>query len=479
MRISHEAIYQALYVQGRGALQAGAGRVPAHRAGAAGPASPRRRARQGFVTDEVMISERPAEAEDRAVPGHWEGDLILGIDQLRDRHAGGAHDPVHDAAASAADDRRPARESRTGPPLAGHGAEAVRDAIAAAIITLPEQLRRSLTWDQGAEMAQHAQLRIDTGLPVYFCDPQSPWQRGTNENTNGLLRQYFPKGTDLARHSAEDLAAVAAALNSRPRKTLGWRTPAEALNDHQRLTSHGGAAGDDRARRSGLGRRARGYRRCGPPSGGPARRQPRRSSSPSGSRRRATSGVTTTSSVTSVQPLLRGPVEPEQFTAVLFTKRCAKAGIEVSMGSVGDCYDNAVCETFHASLKKEKIYRQSWPTRAAARTAVFEYIEGWYNPRRRHSTLGYLSPIEFERHSHRARSTGARGPDFAQRIGRVDRAEGLTRAYNASRLDRRRRFRCPRTRSLPRTASSSQPVPLRPRRKAVKGRTAAGGLSDP
>ena len=115
--------------------------------------------------------------------------------------------------------------------LAGHGAEAVRDAIASSITTLPEQLRRSLTWDQGAEMAQHAQLRIDTGLAVYFCDPQSPWQRGTNENTNGLLRQYFPKGTDLSKHTADDLAAVAAALNSRPRKTLGWKTPAETLED--------------------------------------------------------------------------------------------------------------------------------------------------------------------------------------------------------------------------------------------------------
>ena len=110
--------------------------------------------------------------------------------------------------------------------------EAVRDAITAAIRTLPEQLRRSLTWDQGAEMAQHAQLRIDTGLEIYFCDPQSPWQRGSNENTNGLLRQYFPKGTDLARYSADDLAAVAATLNSRPRKTLAWRTPAEALNHY-------------------------------------------------------------------------------------------------------------------------------------------------------------------------------------------------------------------------------------------------------
>jgi IS30 family transposase len=122
--------------------------------------------------------------------------------------------------------------AHNGPALAGHGAEAVRDAIASTIATLPGQLRRSLTWDRGAEMAQHAQLRTDTGLAIYFCDPHSPWQRGTNENTNGLLRKYFPKGTDLSKHSRDDLGAVAAALNGRPRKTLGWKTPAEALNDH-------------------------------------------------------------------------------------------------------------------------------------------------------------------------------------------------------------------------------------------------------
>jgi IS30 family transposase len=129
-------------------------------------------------------------------------------------------------------DRRDGPRIKNGPALTGHGAEAVRDAITDAIATLPEQLRRSLTWDQGAEMAQHARLRIDTGLQVYFCDPQSPWQRATNENTNGLLRQYFPRGTDLARHSAEDLAAVGEALNTRPRKTLGWRTPAEVLDEY-------------------------------------------------------------------------------------------------------------------------------------------------------------------------------------------------------------------------------------------------------
>jgi IS30 family transposase len=123
-----------------------------------------------------------------------------------------------------------AKPVRNGPALAGHGAEAVRDAIAETIGSLPAQLRRSLTWDQGAEMAQHVQLRIDTGLDIYFCDPQSPWQRGSDENTNGLLRQYFPKGTDLSQHGADELSAVAHSLNTRPRKTLGWQTPAEALD---------------------------------------------------------------------------------------------------------------------------------------------------------------------------------------------------------------------------------------------------------
>jgi IS30 family transposase len=124
---------------------------------------------------------------------------------------------------------------KNGPALAGHGAEAVRDSITRTITSLPEQLRRSLTWDQGAEMAQHAQLKVDAELDVYFCDPHRPWQRGTNENTNGLLRQYFPKGTDLSAHSTSALEAVALALNTRPRKTLGWRTPAEAFDGHLRL----------------------------------------------------------------------------------------------------------------------------------------------------------------------------------------------------------------------------------------------------
>lgn len=231
MRISHEAIYQALYVQGRGALRreltaslrtGRALRVPRARTKGRG---------KKFVTPEVMISERPAEVADRAVPGHWEGDLIIGLN----RSAIGTL--VERTTRFTMLLRLPPMEGhgleprlKNGPALAGHGAAAVRNAIADQIMTLPEQLRRSLTWDQGAELAQHVQLRVDTGLAIYFCDPHSPSQRGTNENTNGILRQYFPKGTDLARHSREELDAVALALNTRPRKTLGWKTPAEALD---------------------------------------------------------------------------------------------------------------------------------------------------------------------------------------------------------------------------------------------------------
>jgi len=231
MRISHEAIYQALYIQGRGALRRDLSACL--RSGRA-LRLPRERARnrgKGFIADALMISDRPAEIDDRAVPGHWEGDLILGLGssaigtlvERTTRFTMLLHLPRmagHGAAKSV----------KNGPALAGHGAEAVRDAIAGTISSLPAHLRRSLTWDQGAEMAQHAQLRIDTGLEIYFCDPQSPWQRGSNENTNGLLRQYFPKGTDLSQHGAEELTAVAHALNTRPRKTLGWQTPAEALD---------------------------------------------------------------------------------------------------------------------------------------------------------------------------------------------------------------------------------------------------------
>jgi IS30 family transposase len=241
MRISHEAIYQSLYVQGRGALRrelsaclrtGRALRVPRER---------RRRKGKGFVTKEVMISERPQAVEDRAVPGHWEGDLIIGsnssaIGTLVERSTRFTmllHLPQMPGHSE--------HPHTKGQPLAGHGAEAVRDAITATITTLPEQLRRSLTWDQGPEMSEHAILRIDTDLEIYFCDPHSPWQRATNENTNGLLRQYFPKGTNLARYGADDLTAVAATLNGRPRKTLKWKTPAEAL-DELLVSSQAGVA---------------------------------------------------------------------------------------------------------------------------------------------------------------------------------------------------------------------------------------------
>ncbi|NIH66033.1 IS30 family transposase [Modestobacter marinus] len=219
MRPSHEAIYQALYVQGRGLLRrelaaclrtGRAIRRPRRRID--GRSDPNRR-----IPGKIMISERPAEAADRAVPGHWEGDLIAGkanksyIGTLVERttrfcillHLPGTKpDPL-----------------------------ALQEAIIAGIGQLPKHLRLSLTWDQGLEMRRHADITLAADLPIYFCDPHSPWQRGSNENTNGLLRQYFPKGTDLTAHTPTDLAMVAAELNGRPRQTLGWRTPAEALND--------------------------------------------------------------------------------------------------------------------------------------------------------------------------------------------------------------------------------------------------------
>lgn len=237
MRISHEAIYQSLYIQGRGTLRREL--AACLRSGRA-LRMPRERARsrgKSFVTDAIMISERPAEVADRAVPGHWEGDLILGLGssaigtlvERSSRFTMLLHLPRMEG-------YQPGKSIKNGPALAGHGAEAVRTAIGQSIAGLPEHLRQSLTWDQGAEMSQHDRLRVDSGLEIYFCDPQSPWQRGTNENTNGLLRQYFPKGTDLSKHTAQELDAVAHTLNTRPRKTLGWKTPAEVLD--QFLADH-------------------------------------------------------------------------------------------------------------------------------------------------------------------------------------------------------------------------------------------------
>jgi IS30 family transposase len=212
--VTHETIYQALYLQGRGELRREL--VRALRTGRT-VRKPRRQAQRRqprFVHPMVMISDRPAEVEDRAVPGHWEGDLILGKDN---------------ASAIGTLVERATRYVMLLHLPHGRTAEHVRDALTITVQALPAHLTRSLTWDQGSEMARHHEFSVATDIPVYFCDPASPWQRGSNENTNGLLRQYFPKSTDLAVHSAEDLAAVAAELNGRPRKTLGWDTPAERL----------------------------------------------------------------------------------------------------------------------------------------------------------------------------------------------------------------------------------------------------------
>ena len=220
MRVSHETIYQALYVQGRGELRRELARCL--RTGRAKRRPRGRDGRSGHIKDMVMISERPAEAEDRAVPGHWEGDLIIGKDcksavgtlvERTTRYVLLLHLPE------------------------GRDARLVEQAMREAIGTLPAELARTITWDQGIEMSFHAQFTIATGIPVYFCDPHAPWQRGSNENTNGLLRQYLPKGTDLSVHSAGDLARIAASLNNRPRKTLGFMKPSEKLAE---LLAHTG-----------------------------------------------------------------------------------------------------------------------------------------------------------------------------------------------------------------------------------------------
>jgi IS30 family transposase len=220
MRVSHETIYQSLYVQGRGELRRELARCL--RSGRA------KRKKQGGVPGNgkipnmVMIAERPPEIEDRAVPGHWEGDLIIGA---RGKSAVGT---------------LVERSTRLVLLLHlpdDHGAEAVAAAMSKAVKTLPRELARSVTWDQGMEMANHVDFTIKSGVPVYFCDPHSPWQRGSNENTNGLLRQYLPKGTDLSKQSASDLRRIQRSLNGRPRETLGYLTPLEKFTELVALTN--------------------------------------------------------------------------------------------------------------------------------------------------------------------------------------------------------------------------------------------------
>jgi IS30 family transposase len=215
MRVSHETIYLSLFVQARGALRKELAHHLRTRRSSRRPRGYSPINGQGQLRETVHISERPAEADDRAVPGHWEGDLIFGkgmtaVATLVERHS---------------------RFVMLVELPNGHKADVVADALAAKIVELPDQLRRSLTWDHGKEMAEHARFTIETGLPVYFCDPRSPWQRGSNENTNGLLRQYLPKKTNLRDRSQAELDAIAERLNGRPRQTLGFRSPSEALDE--------------------------------------------------------------------------------------------------------------------------------------------------------------------------------------------------------------------------------------------------------
>ena len=335
MRISHEAIYQALYIQGRGALKREL--VACLRTGRAlrVPRARTRRRGKKFVTAEIMISQRPAEADDRAVPGHWEGDLILGVEssaigtlvERTTRFTMLLHLPRMDGHG-----QQP--RAKNGPALAGHGAQAVRDAIAASITTLPQQLRRSLTWDQGAEMAQHAQLRIAADLDIYFCGPTV---------------------TMAAR--APTRTPTACSANTSPRAPTSPNTPeATSTRSPQHST-----AGPER------------------PSAG--RPQPKPSTS-----------IYTPPNKT----VLRRPLEPKQYTSNTFAAACAKLKITQSMGRVGCALDNAAAESFFSTLQHELISRRRWRTRDQARADIAVWIDTWYNRKRLHSTNNMTSPIDYE-----------------------------------------------------------------------------------
>lgn len=267
------------------------------------------------------------------MPGYWEGDLLIGLQrsaigtlvERSTRFTMLVHLPRQEGFGVIP-------RTKNGPALAGYGAIAMKNALAATITALPAQLRRSITWDRGKELWAHARFRIETGVPVFFADPHSPWQRGTNENTNGLLRQYFPKGTDLSRWSAAEIEAVASTLNGRLRKTLGWKTRAESTINYCWYQT----------------------------------------------------------------PVLRRSIEPSQYTSWAFGQHLRQAGLLGSMGSIGDCFDNSMVESFFSTLQLELLDRHHWATRDELAQTIFEYIEAWYNPRRRNSTLGMLSPVQYE-----------------------------------------------------------------------------------
>ena len=258
---------------------------------------------------------------------------------------------------------------KNGPALAGYGAITMKNALAAAMTTLPAQMRRSLTWDRGKELSAHAAFKVETGVTVFFADPRSPWQRGTNENTNGLLRQYFPKGTDLSSWAADELEAVAAALNGRPRKPSDGRLPP----------------------------------------------------------RPSTSTYTPPS-----KAVLPRSIESGQYTSWAFTRRALDSGLVPSMGSIGDCYDNGQMESFWARMQVELLNRKRWNTRLELANAIFEYLEIFHNRQRRHSSLGMLSPIEYE----------LRHADNPPAIKQADRAKpGAHESSHRSRGDSAKRMR--------------------------------------
>lgn len=309
MRISHEAIYWSLYVQGRGALRR---ELTARRRTGRALRVPRARTRE---RGNKFIMGLGSSAIGTLVERTTRFTVLLHLPRLE----GHGNTP----------------QAKHGPALAGYGPEAVRDAIVESVGKLPEHLRRSLTGDQGAEMSQRAQLGVGTGLAIYFCDPQSSWQQGTNENTNGLLRQYFPKGTDLSKHSAEDLAP----------------SPSPSTAGHAR-----------------------------PSVGGP---QPKHS---------------TNRYALLMKAVLRPPLEPGQYASEEYVALLSRPGTKISMSRTGNSYDNALAESFMATLKKERVHLQDYEVQESRRCPLLNghVIEDVYNRKRLHSSLGYLPPIELE-----------------------------------------------------------------------------------